>query len=664
MYHDYVVDVPKAPGKLVFMKRNETVYVYYQLERVYYADKGFNSAKRAMIGKLVDANDRTKMYPNPNYDKIFCPRPKPEATPSADEVVEAEETHEPTNPPMPLPPAVKRSNTLSIGTFIVIEKIIKENSLDEGLALACPDYFGLLLDLATYMIVEQSNVAQHFHAYARNHPLLNPKMRIYSDSTISWLYHNLPRDTSTDFLNWWNARMDHNQRIYISYDSTNKSCQAGDLNLAEPGKGKDNKKLPIVNVSIAHNQTLEVPLFYEIYPGSVNDVSQLQYLLKKLIEYNYKSLGFVLDRGYFSRANIDFMDANEIAFLMMVKGCKPLVSQLVDEHIGTFETNRSCHIRGTGLYGVTVERALYEGDTKTRYFHLCYSPEKMLKERCALEDTLALMAAEMERCKNSNWIAPEAYEQFFECQYHGEGDDRVFLFAKEKTDAISRALARCGFFCLITSEKMTAEEAYLMYSGRDSTEKLFRADKTFLGSRSERVNSDNAFRAKIFNEFLALIVRSRFYTLLKAGFRKLKVKRNYLTVPAAISELEKIEITRCNDERYVMSYALTRRQKEILALFGISEQDFLARAEQLSMQLLAIPDELAEPKAEGEEEAQEELDIYALNELDLEGIDFDVEDIGGIEPDAEDSGSVEPNAEGTDSVGPDAEDSGGVEPLV
>ena len=93
-----------------------------------------------------------------------------------------------------------------------------------------------------------------------------------------------------------------------------------------------------------------------------------------------------------------------------------------------------------------------------------------------------------------------------------------------------------------------------------------------------------------------------------------------------------------------------------------------------SMQLLAIPDELAEPKAEGEEEAQEELDIYALNELDLEGIDFDVEDTGGIEPDAEDSGGVEPNAEGTDSVGPnaegtdsvgpDAEDSGGVEPLV
>ncbi len=633
MYHDYVVDVPKKPGQIVFMKRDERVYVYFQLDRVYYADKGFNSAKRALIGKLVDANDRTKMYPNLNYDKLFCSNSKPEVAPStndANDALEAEEKLEPPMPPMPLPPAVKRSNTLSIGTFIVVEKLIKENCLDEGMALACPSHFGLLFDMALYMIVEESNVAQHFHAYARTHPLFNPNMRIYSDSTISWLYHNLPRDTSTDFLDWWNARMDHNQRIYISYDSTNKSCQAGDLNLAEPGKGKDNKKLPIVNVSLAHNQTLEIPLFFEIYPGSISDVSQLQYLLRKLIAYHYQSLGFILDRGYFSRANITFMDEHGIAFVMMVKGCKPLVYQLVDEHVGTFESDRSHHIRGTGLYGVTVERVLYEGDTKTRYFHLCFSPEKMLKERCALEDKLALMAAEMLKCKNSNWIAPEEYEQFFDCHYRGDGEERVFLFAKEKTDEISRALARCGFFCLITSEKMTAEEAYLLYSGRDSSEKLFRADKTFLGSGSERVNSDNAFRAKIFNEFLALILRSRIYTLLKAGSRKLKVKRNYLTVPAAITELEKIEITRCNGGCYVMNYALTRRQKEILALFGISEQEFLARVEQLSAQLQAIPDELAEPQAKDEEAAQAEIDaLFGFDEFDLDGLGEAVPDAGG-----------------------------------
>ena len=50
----------------------------------------------------------------------------------------------------------------------------------------------------------------------------------------------------------------------------------------------------------------------------------------------------MLDRGYFSRCNIEFMDQKGIEFLMMVKGCKPLVSSLIEEKRKTFETLRSC----------------------------------------------------------------------------------------------------------------------------------------------------------------------------------------------------------------------------------------------------------------------------------------------------------------------------------
>ncbi|MFI3202127.1 MAG: hypothetical protein R3Y54_11520, partial [Eubacteriales bacterium] len=36
-------------------------------------------------------------------------------------------------------------------------------------------------------------------------------------------------------------------------------------------------------------------------------------------------LGFILDRGYFSRDNIEYMDTNEYEFIIMVKGCKALI---------------------------------------------------------------------------------------------------------------------------------------------------------------------------------------------------------------------------------------------------------------------------------------------------------------------------------------------------
>ena len=63
--------------------------------------------------------------------------------------------------------------------------------------------------------------------------------------------------------------------IYISYDSTNKNCQAGDVDIVEFGKAKDEKRFPIFNLALVFDKTNRIPLLYEEYPGSINDVSQL-----------------------------------------------------------------------------------------------------------------------------------------------------------------------------------------------------------------------------------------------------------------------------------------------------------------------------------------------------------------------------------------------------
>lgn len=44
---------------------------------------------------------------------------------------------------------------------------------------------------------------------------------------------------------------------------------------------------------------------------------------------------------------------------------------------------------------------------------------------------------------------------------------------------------------------MTASQALIQYKGRDMSEKLFRADKSFIGSRSERVQSSQAMSSRI-----------------------------------------------------------------------------------------------------------------------------------------------------------------------
>jgi transposase len=84
------------------------------------------------------------------------------------------------------------------------------------------------------------------------------------------------------------------------------------------------------------DKTNRVPLFYEEYPGSVNDISQFTFMVDKVIEYDYKKIGFILDRGYFSKENIRYMDENDYSFIIMCKGCKALVSSLVLSKQGSF----------------------------------------------------------------------------------------------------------------------------------------------------------------------------------------------------------------------------------------------------------------------------------------------------------------------------------------
>ena len=62
-------------------------------------------------------------------------------------------------------------------------------------------------------------------------------------------------------------------------------------------------------------------------------------------------------------------------------------------------------------------------------------------------------------------------------------------------------------------------------------------------------------------------------------------KQNYMTVPAAIRELEKIEMLRGADNEYCLDYAVTATQKAILKAFDIDSNDVKAKMNYLSMRL-------------------------------------------------------------------------------
>lgn len=563
MFFPFTVKVPPSEGKITFKKRKDATYVNYEYDRVYIPEKKYTIAKRTTIGKL--AKDHSLMYPNPNFYKFFPDQEFPDIS------------------------TFDRSSCLRVGAYILIEKIMKDYGIPGMISKNIGPDYGLFLDLMTYSLIEENNAGQYYPDYAYNHPLFTNDMHIYSDTVVSEFINSITADQSVRFLNEWNESRDHREKIYISYDSTNKICQAGDIDIAEYGHSKEGIDKPVINYSIAYDSANNEPLFYEDYCGSIVDVSQLQYMLERVRGYGYKKIGFILDRGYFSESNIHYMDHNGYDFVIMMKGMKSLASEAVLSVAGSFEKNRKYRIDEYHVSGTTIKRRLFQSDKEERYFHIYYSDHKAASERDELEKTISKQAKYLKKMEGSKEQIPKALEKYFDLVYWHEGEaDQTFTFAVERTDVTSRETSLCGYFIIITSKKMTAKEALLLYKSRDASEKLFRGDKSYLGNKAYRVYSDESVEAKIFIEFVALIIRNRIYRQMKKYMLENDVKRNYLDVPAAIRELEKIEMIRYSDQVYRLSHAVTATQKTILKAFGLDEKYIKTRAKELSIQLESL----------------------------------------------------------------------------
>ena len=539
MYLGFLVDIPDVKGKITQKRKGNSVYISYEIGRKYDPAKQYNVPNRVIIGKQ-NQSDKKQMEPNENFLKYFP------------EVDLPEERYD-----------SNRSSCLRIGAYIIIQQMMKETGIPELLS----EYFndrdlGLFLDLITYTLICENNAGQYYPDYAYNHPLFTEGMRIYSDATVSDFFGRVTDDQSIGFLNEWNAKRDHREKIYISYDSTNKNIQAGDVEIAEFGNAKVDTGKPIFNYSIAYDTHNREPLL--------------------AMGYGYRKIGFILDRGYFSKANLDYMDHCGYDFVVMVKGMSTLVNELILENKGKFEDKRACSIRRHKVYGTTVKRKLFLTDEKERYFHIFHSSGKETKERENVEKAVENCAYFLEKKKGSVYEVPNYLQYYFEPEYSKDG---YFLMAREKRDVIERELRLCGYFVIITSQKMTAGEAIDLYRSRDASEKLFRGDKSYLGNKSIRVYSDESVSAKIFIEFVALIIRNRIYTKLRDEVERLGKEPNYMTVPAAIKELEKIEIIRGLDLAYRLDHAVTATQKTILSAFGMDAKYVQEKAKRISEQI-------------------------------------------------------------------------------
>lgn len=534
------------PDRTVTVRTKSGTYVYLTQSVEYSSKLKCSRPKRIAIGKL---NEEGMLIPNQNYFDLY-------------------------GKPVELDVPGERADSISCGPFVVVDSIARKTQLMDVLESVFPEQWEKILDLATYMMMTENNVMQYFEDYGYHHALFNESN--FTDSTIGRLFDNMNIKDMDLFIRAW-VIMHADKDIYISYDSTNMNCVAGNLELAEYGHAKDNPDLPQVNMSLGYNQTGNKPLFYSLYPGSIIDNTECEKMVERAKYYECENMGFILDRGYFSIKNIRYFERNGYDYILMTKGNAGFVQEAVEECQAILRNGYTNYIEEHEVYGMTLEKDLF-GTGKTEYVHVYYDGIQAEKEKIIINGRYKKMDEIMEekvQRKTQRKEDVKAYEGYYKVRF----DDNGYLLAyQRKEKKIKEMVNKVGYFVIVTSKKMDAAEALSIYRDRDAVEKTFRMEKSYLGFDVFRVHDTEKLESKVFISFVALILRNEIYQALKPMYKK---NRKDNTVPKVIREYERLGITKLSDNKYHVRYSLTSRQKKILGAVGVTEKDYMDKVNKI-----------------------------------------------------------------------------------
>ncbi len=541
----YYSTLVQVPSENIHKSRN---YIYLVTGREYSKEKKCNIYQRTLIGKINPADNQT-MYPNESYFKLFESE-KPEEDRSQ--------------------PNLDHSDVQRIGAVAMTRALMEDLSLLEKLKLVFGDEdANLIADLAAYICLSGSSVMQHFPAWGYDHPLYSDTA--LSDSSISrFLNQSITPGQTYAFLKEWNKGRSRQETLYVNGDATNMNTDGCGIELAEMGYAKDDKTKPQVNIAIAATAKDNLPLLYDLYSGSYNDVSEFPYMIRMCSEFGYKSIGFILDRGYFSKDILHSLRDKGYKLIMMLKDNNLCVKQLISEHGKLLKRNWQAYIDEHDVCGITIPGPLFKDDNEVCYRHLYYSQALELKESRHLMATLNKYKGELDkRIAEGDLKADEAkrYARYFDLEL----SDGVVVSYKPNDVNIEYEQDMLGFFVIASTEDMDAAQVLTIYRDRDAVEKLFGFIKTEMDCKRFRVHSDESLGSKVFIVFIATILRSQIYTRMK----KIRDKdKKHFTVPATIKELDKIlAVRQGDDEPFIRNRKLTAIQKKMLKEFGVTEKD-------------------------------------------------------------------------------------------
>jgi transposase len=372
----------------------------------------------------------------------------------------------------------------------------------------------------------------------------------------SSLFSSISLRERMDFFKEWVSFQAEND--HIAYDVTSFSSYAAGIAETEWGYNRDKEKLPQINFGCYLGQKSGLPVFYVTYPGSIVDKSHLQHMMAYNETLGIKNVCFVMDKGFCSTANVEYMHSKELPYIMGAETSHKSTRAAIDEVRHGIVSMR--HLVSAGIYARYV-RSRYYG--RTSDMHVFYDPDLAERQRRDMFRTVEAKEDILRQLEQLTKREAKRYKNFFKIDL---AEDGSFEFERDY-EKIDNAAKNNGFFCLLTNAGAESAEVLSVYRRKDIIEKGFDDLKNHIDMKRLRTHSMQTTEGKMFCAFIALIAALEMTNRLSAFMKDKSMSKD-----AVIKELEKVKIVFMNDGKQLMN-PVSKTQRTILELCGFQEDD-------------------------------------------------------------------------------------------
>jgi len=393
-----------------------------------------------------------------------------------------------------------------IGMTRMLGKLAADIGLQQVLSTCFPKTWKALLALAVYHCATGSNIAYLFDAWAENHenPLGEESL---SSQHISELYKNLDESKRQLFLKAWREASSNGGATF--HDITSISSYSMRNEAVEYGYNRDKEDLPQINLAMIVDAQNRLPLYYQIHDGSVTDVTTLRNLLRRCSLMDMKKLTVVMDKGFYSAANISALYTYGYHFIVSMTMENAIAHQAVDAVRQQVRSPRTLirTANGEHLYAMSVDA---QWDAKATS-HPCriHVYTKNLDDNSArnfnFDLTLQECLAEL-NAGEPNPAHAALYAKYFVETNRADGSK---AYDYNNATILKTDNRYSGYLCIITDDvQKDATEVLDIYRDKDGVEKVFDDAKNANDCKRLNIQSRPAMEGKLFVLFLSSILTS------------------------------------------------------------------------------------------------------------------------------------------------------------